>query len=72
MPAEPSQRPLAEGTEDARLFYHAAAIAAAAGRRGEAAVWTQRSHAIRQMLYPSERRQLAALRADLIQTKTSL
>ena len=63
---------LAEGTEDARLFYHAAAIAAAAGRRGEAAVWTQRSHAIRQMLYPSERRQLAALRADLIQTKTSL
>ena len=65
-------RALAEGTEDARLFYHAAAIAAAAGRRGEAAEWTQRSHAIRQMLYPSERRQLAALRADLIHTKTSL
>ena len=63
---------LAEGTEDARLFYHAAAIAAAAGRRGEAAEWTQRSHAIRQMLYPSERRQLAALRADLLHTKTSL
>ena len=65
-------RALAEGTEDARLFYHAGAIAAAAGRRGEAAEWTQRSHAIRQMLFPSERRQLAALRADLIQTKTSL
>ena len=65
-------RALAEGTEDARLFFHAGAIAAAAGRRGEAADWTQRSYAIRQMLYPSERRQLIALRADLTQTKTSL
>ncbi len=47
-------RALAEGTEDARLFVHAAAIAAADGRRAEAARWRRKAHGLRFTLLPSE------------------
>lgn len=56
---------LAEGTEDARLFYHAGAIAAAAQENLSALAFSKKAEAISQMLLPSERaaldRQVAAL-----------
>jgi tetratricopeptide (TPR) repeat protein len=54
-----SDRALAQGTVDARLLYHAAAIATDLGRRDDAARALTRARAIEQMLLPSER---AALR----------
>jgi tetratricopeptide (TPR) repeat protein len=45
---------LAEGTEDARLFLHAAVIAAADGRRADAARYAQKAHSLRFTLFPSE------------------
>ena len=56
---------LAEGTEDARLFYHAGEIAAAAQDNLSALAFSKKAEAISQMLLPSERaaldRQVAAL-----------
>jgi tetratricopeptide (TPR) repeat protein len=54
-------RALAEGTQDARLFYHAAVIAAAAGQPDEAQSWKQKATALQQTLLPSERDRLASL-----------
>ena len=59
---------LAEGTVDARLFYHAGKIAAAAGDRAEAAQWFLRATAIEQMLLPSER---ADLTREMAPVRTS-
>jgi hypothetical protein len=47
-------RALAEGTEDGRLFLHAAVIAAADGRRADAARYARKAHALRFTLLPSE------------------
>ena len=56
---------LAEGTQDARLFYHAAAIAAASHDNLNALAFSKKADAISQMLFPSERvelnRQLSSL-----------
>lgn len=54
-------RALAEGTQDARLFWHAAVIAAAAGEADEAQSWKQKATALEQTLLPSERNRLASL-----------
>jgi tetratricopeptide (TPR) repeat protein len=63
---EYSQRSLAEGTQDARLFYHAGCIAMDSGRNAEATSLFSRADAIKQMLFPSERtdltQQFAALK----------
>jgi tetratricopeptide (TPR) repeat protein len=56
------RRALAEGTQDARLFYHAGMIAARAGRQAEARRFLNKSDEIRQMLLPSEREQLSHTR----------
>jgi tetratricopeptide (TPR) repeat protein len=56
------RRALAEGTQDARLFYHAGMIAARAGRQAEARRYLSKSDEIRQMLLPSEREQLSHTR----------
>jgi tetratricopeptide (TPR) repeat protein len=48
------ERTLAEGTRDARLFLHASVIAAAGGRRAEAARWSREARALRFTLLPSE------------------
>ena len=56
---------LAEGTADARLFYHAGRIAAATGDDEAAASWFRRSSSIQQMLFPSEK-------ADLDQQMSAL
>jgi tetratricopeptide (TPR) repeat protein len=55
-------RALAEGTEDGRLFLHAAVIAAADGRHADAARYTRKAHALRFTLLPSE---LGVLRSGI-------
>src|SRR6185503_4168122 len=47
-------RALAEGTEDGRLFLHAAVIAEADGRPTDAARYRRKAHALRFTLLPSE------------------
>ncbi len=47
-------RALAEGTEDGRLFVHAAVIAAADGRPADAARWAEKARRLRFTLLPSE------------------
>ena len=56
-------RALAEGTEDGRLFVHAAVIAAADGRRADAARWTEKARRLSFTLLPSE---LGVLRRGLV------
>ena len=63
--ADAMKRALAEGTEDARLFYHAGVIASARGEHAEAGRWLRKAQAAQQMLLPSERE-------DLIQQLASL
>ncbi len=57
---------LAEGAQDARLFYHAGTIAAAAGNPAEALELFNKAHAFQQMLLPSEREALGQRTASLI------
>jgi tetratricopeptide (TPR) repeat protein len=52
------QRALAEGTEDARLFFHAAVIASQAGHAADAERWLRKASALSQLLLPSERNEL--------------
>jgi len=52
------ERALAEGTKDGRLFFHAAVIAAKAGRTAEARHFRARAESLVQTLLPSERLQL--------------
>ena len=56
-------RALAEGTQDGRLFLHAAAIAAAAGRHNDAARWGRKAQTVRFTLLPSE---LGVLRSGIL------
>lgn len=60
-----STRALAENTQDARLFYHAGVIAAAAGQHEEAEQWFGKATAMQHMLLPSERAHLAKASAAL-------
>ncbi|MDQ6623808.1 MAG: hypothetical protein M3Y86_10065 [Verrucomicrobiota bacterium] len=53
------KRALAEGTQDARLFYHAGAIAAAAGDQSGAAEFLQKAQRTERLLLPSERAAIA-------------
>ena len=56
-------RALAEGTQDGRLFLHAAAIAAARGRPADAARWARKARTFRFTLLPSE---LGVLRTGIV------
>ena len=56
---------LAEGTADARLFFHAGMIAALNSQRNEARQWLNKASSIGQMLMPSEREQLSKQLAAL-------
>lgn len=58
---ETMKRALAEGTQDGRLFLHAAVIADAAGDEAEKADFTRKADALKQMLFPSERHLLDGL-----------
>jgi len=55
------ERALAEGTKDARLFFHAAVIAEKSQRLDEAHRLTRQAGALRQMLLPSEQERLRRL-----------
>lgn len=59
------QQALAEGTEDGRLFCHAAVIATKAGKHVEALKWLKKSIALQQMLLPSEKKLLQEQKAAL-------
>lgn len=63
--SENMKRALAEGTLDARLFYHAAKIEAAAGHKKLAVDWIRRAAPLQQMLLPSEHTDLFAQAAAL-------
>ena len=56
---------LAEGTKDARLFYHAGVIASARGESARARRWLDKAVAAQQMLLPSEREQMTQQLARL-------
>jgi len=63
-------RALAANTADARLFLHAGAIAASAGRRAEARRWLARADAFHATLLPSELDILRRYRSVRIHTNT--
>jgi tetratricopeptide (TPR) repeat protein len=52
------QRALTEGTEDGRLFFHAAVIASEAGRAADAERWLRKANELSHLLLPSERNEL--------------
>ncbi len=54
------EQALSEGTQDARLFYHAALIAQAAGHHQQSLHWFNQALALQHMLYPSEQNTLLA------------
>ncbi len=56
---------LAEGTEDGRLYFHAAVINQRAGRIAEARDWATGAAVLRHTLLPSEREQLDQLEQTL-------
>ena len=57
------QRALAEGTEDGRLFFHAAIIASRAGHVADAKRWLRKASDLSHLLLPSERNELQSLAA---------
>ena len=52
------QRALAEGTQDARLFFHAGIIASQAGHSADAESWLRKASKLSHLLLPSERNEL--------------
>ena len=52
------ERALAEGTQDARLFFHAGVIASQAGRSADAERWFRKASELSHLLLPSERNEL--------------
>jgi tetratricopeptide (TPR) repeat protein len=52
------EQALSEGTQDARLFYHAALITRAAGQFEQSSRWFNQALALQHMLYPSEQHTL--------------
>ena len=58
---ETMHRALAEGTQDGRLFLHAAVITSAENDAADKRVYIQRAEALKQMLLPSEQRLLGKL-----------
>jgi tetratricopeptide (TPR) repeat protein len=59
--AAASEEALAEGTQDARLLFHAAAIAQDTGNATRAREYFEKATALRQMLLPGERAELARM-----------
>src|SRR5882724_3318621 len=66
------QRALAEGTEDARLFFHAAVIASQAGHAADAERWLRKASELSQLLLPSERNELQNAAARGAEKKPSI
>lgn len=59
------ERALETGTQDARLFLHAAIITARSGDADAAKSFSKKASALRHLLLPSERRAFESLRAQL-------
>jgi len=57
------QRALAEGTEDGRLFFHAAVMASETGRAADAEGWLRKASELSHLLLPSERNELQQVAA---------
>jgi hypothetical protein len=65
------QRALAEGTQDARLFFHAGIIASQAGHPSDAERWWRKASELSQLLLPSERNELQNVVAGVAEKKAS-
>jgi Flp pilus assembly protein TadD len=66
------QRALAEGTQDARLFFHAGIIASQAGHSGDAERWLRKASELSHLLLPSERNELRNVAARSAERKASV
>src|SRR5262249_31440116 len=66
------QRALAEGTQDARLFFHAAMIASEVHHAAEAERWLGKAKSLSHLLLPSERNQLQNAAARGAEKKASV
>ena len=66
------ERALVEGTEDGRLFFHAAMIASKSGRDAEAQRWLEKANSLSHLLLPSERDELQTLTARRANQKLAL
>ncbi|MFL6553637.1 MAG: tetratricopeptide repeat protein [Chthoniobacterales bacterium] len=66
------QRALAEGTKDARLFFHAGVIASQAGHLAEAERWLRKASELSHLLLPSERNELQNVAARGAERKASV
>jgi tetratricopeptide (TPR) repeat protein len=65
------QRALAEGTQDARLLFHAGVIASQAGRSADAERWLRKASELSHLLLPSERNELQNVAAGAAKKKAS-
>jgi tetratricopeptide (TPR) repeat protein len=65
------QRALAEGTQDARLFFHAGVIASQAGHSAHAERWLRKASELSHLLLPSERNELQTAAACGAEKKAS-
>jgi len=63
------QRALAEGTQDARLFFHAGVIASEAGKAADSERWLRKASELSYLLLPSERNQLQSATACAVEEK---
>jgi tetratricopeptide (TPR) repeat protein len=66
------QRALAEGTEDGRLFFHAAVIASKTGYTADTDGWLRKANELSHLLLPSERNQLHNAAASDAKQQASL
>ena len=65
------QRALAEGTQDARLLFHAGVIASQAGHSADAERWLRKASELSHLLLPSERNELQNVAARSAERKAS-
>ena len=65
------QRALAEGTQDARLFFHAGIIASQSGQSADAERWLRKANELSHLLLPSERNELQTAAARNAEKKAS-
>jgi len=68
---EEMQRALAEGTQDARLFFHAGIIASQSGQLADAERWLRKANKLSDLLLPSERNELQTAAARGAERKAS-
>ena len=64
------KRALEVGTQDARLFLHAAVIAARTGDTSNTKLFSEKTFALRHLLLPSERKHLETLSAQVTETSS--